>query len=143
MARRAGERRDGRGGPAMTDQHLGTLAEEAGLLLDAVAARLEAAKGRAEEPARPVCPSCGHDPAASCTSCPLCRLLAVLRGERPEVTARWTESALTVVQALRTAIAPPGEPADPSAEAEPTGTQGQAGTSATGRPTGLQHIHIR
>ena len=111
-------------------------------MLDAVAARLEAAKGQAEEPARPVCPSCGHDPAASCTSCPLCRLLAVLRGERPEVTARWTESALTVVQALRTAIAPPGEPADPAADAEPTGTQGQAGTSGhrpTDRPAAHRH----
>jgi hypothetical protein len=55
------------------------------------------------------CPRCGHDPAAtpSCTGCPLCRLLAVLRGERPETTARLVDGALSVVQALRSLLPEP------------------------------------
>lgn len=55
------------------------------------------------------CPECGSVPGASCTACPLCRFLAMLRGERPETTAKLVDGALLIVRALRSMIpdAPP------------------------------------
>lgn len=106
---------------------VGTLAREAALLLDAVAQRLSAA--REEGPAPQVCPTCGQDPSASCTSCPICRFLAVLRGERPEVTAKWIDGALSMVSALR-AMMPP------------VGPEPSAGPQPDSKPTGLEHIDI-
>lgn len=132
---------------------IGTLAAEAGQLLDVVAQRLTAAR-MGERPATEVCPSCGHDPSASCTACPVCRFLAVLRGERPEVTARWIDSALTVVAALKAMLPPADGPEGPSA-ADPTAAvdkptpvpaQGMSTDDAMGRPLrppGLEHIDIR
>lgn len=141
----------------MTSPQPGTLAGEAALLLDAIAARIAAARpagsvadgttpttagtaGSETDDAEPahgpgtpatqsVCPECGRGSAAAdtvagaaaepCAACPLCRLLAVIRGERPEVTARWMDSALTVVQTLRSMIPDPVSaspaPADQSA----------------------------
>jgi hypothetical protein len=117
-----------------------SLATEAALLLDAVAARLEALRpgdsseshektgdqtgsaqsaespsaGEADDrerlgPSEGVCPHCGHDASATvtCTACPLCRLLAVLRGERPETLARLVDTGLTLVRALRTLLPEP------------------------------------
>lgn len=112
---------------------VGSLATEAALLLDAIAGRLESfrpgadpdAAGAGEIAGRELCPQCGHDPsaAATCTACPLCRLIAVLRGERPETTARLVDGALTVVRALRALV--PG----------PEGTAGgPAGDPSTGDP---------
>lgn len=69
------------------------------------------------------CPRCGHDPAANaaCTACPLCRLTALLRGERPESTARLVDGALTVIQLLRGLLPASPDPAspDPASPASP------------------------
>jgi hypothetical protein len=69
-------------------------------------------------PGRPLgpdgrCPECGSVPGASCTACPLCRFLAMLRGERPETTAKLVDGALLIVRALRSMIpeAPPAQEA--------------------------------
>jgi hypothetical protein len=106
---------------------VGPLAVEAALLLDVVADRLTALKpdsagggestgptggspsGGAQPTGRPLgpdgrCPECGSVPGASCTACPLCRFLAMLRGERPETTAKLVDGALLIVRALRSMI---------------------------------------
>jgi hypothetical protein len=68
-----------------------------------------------------VCPTCGHDSnRASCTGCPLCALLAMLRGEKPELTAKLVDGALTALQAVRGLLGDLPATADPSsAPAEP------------------------
>jgi hypothetical protein len=117
---------------------VGTLANEAALLLDAVAAKLAEDRQPTGTDGGPLdaCPTCGHRPGESCTACPICRFLAVLRGERPEVTARWVDSALTIVQALR-ALIPEPVPAEPNTEPDSA-----APTSPPGGQR-LQHIEIR
>jgi hypothetical protein len=65
------------------------------------------------------CPHCGHDPAndqqrrqsQSCTSCPICAAQAMLRGERPEATAKLIDGALAVLQVLRGLVAGTTRPA--------------------------------
>lgn len=109
---------------------VGSLATEAALLLDAVAARLQTLDmTRTETASRPPggCPQCGHDPSLTetCTACPLCRFLAVVRGERPETTARFVEGALTVVQALRAMLPAP-------ADVGHSGSSGPGGSSSPG-----------
>ncbi len=42
--------------------------------------------------------------AAECSYCPVCQLIAVLRGDRPEVTARLADVGSAVVTALRAAL---------------------------------------
>jgi hypothetical protein len=61
----------------------------------------------------------------TCQWCPICQLIAVLRGERPEVSDRLAEAGAAVLGAFRAfvdATAPPGSggdaprpPADPEA----------------------------
>lgn len=52
-----------------------------------------------------VCAACGHDPSAvSCTGCPICALLAMVRGERPELTARLLDGARTTLIGLRSLL---------------------------------------
>jgi hypothetical protein len=49
----------------------------------------------------------GTEPASgpsSCASCPVCALLAALRGERPELAVRLAEHAAGLVAALRVAL---------------------------------------
>ena len=117
---------------------VGPLATEAGLLLDAVAERLTSKRGGTVgadgEPAA-ACPTCGHQPGESCTACPICRFLAVLRGERPEVSERWVDSALTIVQALRSLI--------PTPDAPPEGPNPTGPPPPTDPPPRLQHIEIQ
>ena len=58
------------------------------------------------------------DDGCTCTWCPVCRGVAVLRGERPEVTERLTEfvsaaaSALTALAGALSRPAPPPAPPD-------------------------------
>ena len=81
---------------------------------------LDALKGLAESPA-------GGDDAhpGECRWCPHCQVLAVLRGERPEVTAALNDVLATTITALRefAGEAPAGPAADPpaggSADPEP------------------------
>ncbi len=54
----------------------------------------------------------GH--AADCRWCPVCQVAAVIRGERPEVTAALADVLTASATALRT-FAAAGEPATPSA----------------------------
>jgi hypothetical protein len=77
----------------------GTLATEVALLLDAVADRLTGLRPNPDgsgdhgaDPAR--CPECGSIPGAACTACPVCRFLALIRGERPETAARRVRALL-------------------------------------------------
>lgn len=131
---------DPQGQPAV-----GPLAQEAALLLDVMADRLTSIKpGDPDGDVRPAtqtgpaagrCPECGAVPDAPCTACPLCRFLAVLRGERPEATARLVDGALLIVRTLRSLIpdAPEEPPAPPASSHEPP----------TGRKGGLEHIDIR
>lgn len=113
------------------------LAEEARLLLDALAERAQpwlnrlAAESDADD--------AGHTP-ATCGWCPICAGLAVLRGERPELAVRAAEHAAGLLAVLRAALAEPAP--RPRSEAEsPTGT----GPEPEGEPeaTRVQHIAVR
>jgi hypothetical protein len=57
----------------------------------------------------------GQQHSADCTWCPVCQVTAVVRGERPEVTAALADVLTATATALRTFAA--GEPAGPPAEA--------------------------
>jgi hypothetical protein len=53
---------------------------------------------------------------AVCQWCPLCQFMAVLRGERPEVTTRVAEAGTAVASAFRALLdAAASKPADPPA----------------------------
>ena len=152
---------------------VGSLGSEAAQLLDALALRLASARQqRADQQATPGprsaqlrCPDCGGpidemgsfrppDGPTTCTGCPVCKLLAVIRGERPEVTAAFVDAASTVVSALRSLLAEPGPdgPYPPSdgpataADATASATGGSAAPASAGsndRPSALQRITIR
>ncbi|MBB5068163.1 hypothetical protein [Saccharopolyspora gloriosae] len=57
--------------------------------------------------------------ASSCGWCPICAVVALLRGERPEPTSRLTEQLAGLVELLRESLAEhgraPAEPAPPTA----------------------------
>ncbi|EIV96528.1 hypothetical protein [Frankia sp. QA3] len=56
--------------------------------------------GAAEAAAGPVCPGHGRP----CTSCPLCRLLAMFTGDRPEVVRHLLTAAESLAAAFRAAL---------------------------------------
>ncbi|MEP6561046.1 MAG: hypothetical protein ABJD68_08220 [Nakamurella sp.] len=171
---------------------VGPLAQEAAMLLDVVADRLEAMKrapaaqrtnadtaaaeqgaaaggqaAAADDDAMPgdatdaeaasaapansasACPECGSVPGAYCTACPLCRFMALLRGERPEATARLVDGALMIIRTLRSMVPEPGEsaatahqhPHDSSAATRPPGRNTHP-SPPPARRTGLEHINI-
>lgn len=133
------------------------------MLLDVVADRLTAMRPEAGDPTgsaasrtggpsaggpdgRPLgpdgrCPECGSVPGASCTACPLCRFLAMLRGERPETTARLVDGALLIVRALRSMIPDAPDPAASSA-AGPTGPGEPPPPPPPARRGGFERIDI-
>jgi hypothetical protein len=125
---------------------VGPLALEAALLLDVVADRLESMKQRptasegaaqsAEGDSAARCPECGSIPGASCTACPLCRFLALLRGERPEATAKLVEGALMIIRTLRSLV-----PEQPTA-ASGASTTDPPPPPPPARKGGLEHIDI-
>ena len=90
--------------------------DQARRLLDAFAA------GPAETP--PPSPAAGEsDHRADCSWCPLCQAAAVVRGERPEVTAALADVLTATATALRT-FAESAQPKPPAStengpEAEP------------------------
>ena|SRR5688572_25119729 len=93
--------------------------DEARRLLDAFVAG-SAAKA-ADQPA-----GGGRAHGSDCSWCPLCQAAAVVRGERPEVTAALADVLTATATALRTFAesVPPAEPNPPAAaddapEAEP------------------------
>jgi hypothetical protein len=75
--------------------------------------------------------------AAECRWCPLCQLIAVLRGERPEVTEALADVLRATADALHAfAAAPDGtRPAGPPAEEE-------SAPPAGGPPPVVQRIEI-
>lgn len=57
----------------------------------------------------------GADHPVTCTWCPLCATVGLLRGERPELAAAIASHAEGLVSALRAALAPePTQPAGPT-----------------------------
>jgi hypothetical protein len=68
-----------------------------------------------------------HDPrtdgepssSPTCTWCPLCQLLAILRGERPEATAVIADVLRATAEALHAFAAAPDAPRPPDAEPAP------------------------
>ncbi len=52
----------------------------------------------------------GAGTSEQCRYCPLCQLIAVLRGDRPEVSARVVETGTAFLQALRSVLAPADTP---------------------------------
>lgn len=118
-------------------------AEGAGEHTEGAGEHSEGAGDRPEDPAArtaigdpaPICPTCGHDSReVSCSGCPLCALLAMLRGERPELTARLVDGALQSLQAIR------GLLGGPAGATEPT-VPDDDGTS--GEPPAPERIDIR
>src|SRR5829696_10009714 len=57
----------------------------------------------------------GAEHSSDCRWCPVCQVAAVVRGERPEVTAALADVLTTAATALRTFAAAGGD-ADPAAE---------------------------
>lgn len=154
---------------------VGPLVEEAALLLGAVEDQLQAWQSEQARPqdrpagadagpgpvpagsAARACPECGAVPGAACTGCPVCRLLAAVRGEHPEVTARVVDGALTVIRALRTLLPAEASAPSPAAESGSRPGAGQSGPAPAdasaspetrvpgerpARPTGVQRIDI-
>ena len=76
---------------------------------------------------------------AGCTRCPLCQAAAVLRGDRPEVTAALADVLTATATALRAFAEParPGHPGTPPGPGTPAGTSAEPGTPAgPGSPAG-------
>ncbi|HEY5856885.1 MAG TPA: hypothetical protein VIW24_23265 [Aldersonia sp.] len=96
----------------MTDAH-GDLVEELRLLMETVLERAEPALRRAAS---------GQDQPefASCTWCPVCAVVALVRGEHHEVAAKIAEHGTAIVTVLREALAGvPVEPLQPEARSRP------------------------
>ena len=70
---------------------------------------------------------------SDCRWCPLCQVVGVLRGERPELTAALADALTSAAAALRTLAEPPQPPADGTAEEPPA--------DGADRPV-VQHIEI-
>lgn len=108
------------------------LRTEAALLTDVLVERLSALRGATAAGASttaadadPICPTCGHDATRTdCAGCPVCAVLAVLRGDRPESTAALLDGAITAVTAVRTLLDSTARPA-----ASPAGTPSPARSS--------------
>ena len=129
---------------------VGALADEAAQLLDALAVRLAqvrqtvgahdsaatagaAAPQTAPDDAAPAAAGPGDDGLQCVGWCPVCRSADLLRGDRPEVAGKLVESAIVVVQALRSLL-----PATPAAGPPSTGEPGPPPHSP-----GIERIDIR
>jgi hypothetical protein len=134
---------------------VGPLAVEAALLLDVVADRLSSLKrsttpdpeSEAEQPdpapADGRCPECGSMPGAYCTACPLCRFMALLRGERPEATAKLVDGALMIIRTLRSLVPDPPDTAHPHPHSHShPHSPAEPPTQHQSRKGGLEHIDI-
>lgn len=91
----------------MTESGTGSLVDEARRLAEALS-RVTAQWG--ESPTTRLSDwAHQHDmgDAPECRYCPLCRLIALLRGDRPEVAARLLAAGTAFAEALRTAVVPP------------------------------------
>jgi hypothetical protein len=66
----------------------------------------------------------GERHSSDCRWCPICQVAAVVRGERPEVTAALADVLTAAATALRT-VADAGSPGGPTTEAEPDGQESE------------------
>lgn len=73
---------------------------------------------------------------SSCTWCPVCALVAALRGERPELTRRLAEQGSGLLNAVRLLVAEHGTPphADHHAHGAPRHQPTEPGSSAVVEP---------
>lgn len=127
----------------MTAPAVGNLADEAAQLLDALSARLDqvritvGAHESVDSPPTAADAASQTEPAADhlqCVGwCPVCRGADLLRGERPEVAGKLVDSAIVVINALRSLL--PATPAGPA-------PAGPSGDSAPPQP-GIERIDIR
>lgn len=92
----------------------------------------------------------GKDPGpeqgdSSCAWCPLCALLAAVRGDRPDVVARLADHAAGLATAMRDLLTPPAEPAGHAAhDRSGHDRSGQAGSGRAGSGrVSVQHIVVR
>lgn len=82
-----------------------------------------------------ICPTCGHDPTRlTCSGCPVCALLAVLRGERPELTATLIDGALSAMSGLRALIGEPSEGQESPSQSPPPADHGADGPGQAPAP---------
>ena len=77
----------------MSSERLGTVSEEAAKLFEAVGSWVRDAAGSVDEHLA--------TGSAECTVCPLCQVISVVRGTRPEVVEHLTEAAGSLMSALR------------------------------------------
>lgn len=113
---------------APAEDALGGPAEEARRLVEALADWASARLGTAE-----------HHLAtgsAECQVCPVCQLIAALRGDRPEVLARLGEAWTAFIGVLTNHAHPPAPGSDPDAGLEP-----EAASEPPVRP--VQNIDVR
>ena len=80
-----------------------------------------------------------HSDARECTWCPLCQFVAVLRGERPEVTERVAEAGTALLAALRTALDAAAGAAASAAAGAAAGSSGAAGPFGGGAHRAARH----
>jgi hypothetical protein len=71
----------------------------------------------------------GHFAGGDCTWCPLCQFVSVLRGDRPELTDRVTETGAAVVTAVRAFV-----DAAVAAAGSAAGSATGAGTAGPAQP---------
>jgi hypothetical protein len=71
--------------------------------------------------------------ASTCASCPICALLAVLRGERPELAVQLADQMAGLLAVLRAALD----------EGDPAATRPPAQPPAEPAPSGRRVQHIR
>ena len=134
------------------------LAEEIRLLVEMVVEHalpwleelLAAGHGAPNGEEQPGTESHGEPRAAACEWCPLCAVIAVARGQRPEFAARLFEQAAQVVALLRAVLADRWEPDEglhmpgfrpPEAAAEQAATRHSA--TRPGSSPRVQHITVR
>lgn len=88
----------------MTDEHALRLAEEVRLLVELVVERASPWLERVVDEGH------GVEEAGACGWCPLCAVVGLARGERPDIAAKVVENAAQLVALLRAVLADRWEP---------------------------------
>lgn len=79
-------------------------------------------------------------PGQSCAACPVCAVIAVLRGERPELAVRLAEQAVGLLVVLRAALDEGGPAPTPQPGASPPVPSRPGQATPAGRV--VQHIPV-
>ena len=101
---------------------VGALAEEAGQLLDVVAAKLAGLRQEVPDAPEPADPHPADSTAGCVGWCPICRSADLLKGDRSETTQKLLDAALLVVTTLRSLIPAPPEASEATTDGD--GSQG-------------------